>query len=175
MGWIHSPHGIQGWVNVQALTESPDALAAFRTWWIGPRGSGPRGSGQRGAAAPNKREIDVLEVRRAGDHLVARLAGCVGREQALALKGAEIAVPRSWLPAVDEGEVYWDELVGLKVVNEGSESLGVVSGFFSNGGHEVLQVKDDAGVVRLIPYVAATVAEVDLQAGVVLVRWQRDW
>lgn len=165
MGWIHSPHGIQGWLNIQALTESPDALAAFRTWWIGPRG----------ADAANKREIDVLEVRRAGDHLVARLAGVVGREQALALKGAEIVVPRSWLPAVEEGEVYWDELVGLKVVNEAAESLGLVSGFFSNGGHEVLRVEDLAGVERLIPYVAATVAEVDLQAGVVRVRWQRDW
>ncbi|MEO7403628.1 MAG: ribosome maturation factor RimM [Burkholderiales bacterium] len=168
MGWIHSPHGIQGWVNIQALTETPDALAAFRTWWIGPRGAAA-------ANAKGSREIDVLEVRRAGDHLVARLAGCVDREQALALKGAEIAVPRSWLPAVDEGEVYWDELVGLNVVNEGSESLGVVSGFFSNGGHDVLRVKDLAGVERLIPYVAATVEEVDLQAGVVRVRWQRDW
>jgi 16S rRNA processing protein RimM len=157
MGRVHSPFGIKGWVNIQPYSESIDALMAFRSWWIGAR------------------EVNVLEVRRAGDHLVAQIAGCTDRDQALALRGAEIAVPRDELPPIESEEIYWDDLVGLKVVNEAGDQFGLVREVFTNGAHEVLRIVDEAGTERLIPYVAVYIAEVDMQAGLISARWQADW
>ncbi len=45
--------------------------------------------------------------------LIAKFAGCDDRNAAFALKGKEIAVPRDELPAAEEDEYYWSDLVGF--------------------------------------------------------------
>jgi 16S rRNA processing protein RimM len=173
MGRIESPYGIKGWLNIVPYSASPTALLDYREWRIG-----NVGDGDPETAPAAWRAVDVLEARAQGDHLVAHLAGCEDREQAERLKKWEIAVPRSWLPALAENEFYWADLVGLDVVNAQGEKLGVVSGLFSNGVQDVLRVADGtpgAARERLIPYVAQYVQGVDLAARVIRVDWQRDW
>ena len=78
------------------------------------------------------------------------------------------------LPQTPEGEFYQADLIGLAVQNEGGEQLGRVSGMFSNGGHDVLQVRQEGGE-RLLPFVPTVVKGVDLAAGLIHVDWQSDW
>ena len=81
MGRVFAPYGLQGWIHVTPFTEEPSALLDFRTWWIGGE------------------SMEVLEGKLQGKGLVAHLAGVADRDQAALLKGREISVPRSWLPA----------------------------------------------------------------------------
>lgn len=180
MGRIDGAYGVQGWVKVRPYTEAADGLTAFPRWWIGAEGA----TEARGATEANRlRETEVIEARVHGGGLVAHLAGVADRDQAERLKGSEIAVPRAWLPAPGEGEMYWADLIGLAVVNGTDETLGRIERVFSNGSHDVIEVVEDVqgeGQSKkrqawLIPYVAQYVRSVDPEAGVVRVEWEREW
>lgn len=164
MGRFGPPYGVKGWVNVFTFSEQVEALLGHRRWQVG----------ERLEQGGDAREMEVLEGRVQADHLVVQLVGCVDRDQAVRLKGLEIAVPRSHLPAADPDEVYWADLVGSAVVNEQGQGLGVVVEVFSNGSHPVLRVRE-AEIERLIPFVEAYVRETDTAARRIRVDWQQEW
>ena len=108
-----------------------------------------------------------------GRVVVAKLAGCDVREAAAALKGWDVAVPRSALPAPGEGEYYWSDLLGLRVTNVQKEELGRVATLLETGANHVLVVEGDRE--RLIPFVSAVVVSVDLARGELVVDWGADF
>ncbi len=160
MGRVAAPYGVRGWIKVTPFTSSPGSLGAFARWWLGRAGQW--------------QEVEVVESAVHGATLLARVAGCDAREHAARLRGFEVAVPRAALAAPAPGEYYWADLIGLQVVNVEGQSLGTVSGVFSNGAHEVLRVAHGGGE-RLLPFVAAVVRQVDLEARRLEVEWGLDW
>ena len=106
--------------------------------------------------------------------LLAKLDGIETREQAQALKGTAICVPRAALPEPAEGIYYWADLVGLEVVNAQGLVLGVVKGMISSGAQDVMELAGAQGT-RLLPWVGAVVKRVDLEAGRIEVEWGADW
>ena len=160
MGRIAGPYGVKGWIKVQPYTEFPENLCDYARWWV-----------RRDNAA---RELEVLDSALHGATVVAQLAGIDSREAAALLKGSEIAVPREALPAAEEGEHYWADLIGLEVVNVQGEVLGKVSGHFSNGAHDVMRVERD-GAEQLLPYVEAVIRKVDMPGRRITVDWGADW
>jgi 16S rRNA processing protein RimM len=155
MGRVAGPYGVRGWVKVAPQGGTQESLAGAREWWVG---------------------ADAFEVGAARVHgatVVAKLAGVETREQALALKGRTVAVRREALPELEAGRYYLADLIGLEVVNESGEALGVVTRTYSNGVQDVIEVSGDR--TRLIPWVAAVVREVDLPGKQVRVEWGADW
>ena len=114
MGEVLGAYGVHGWLKVRPFTASPEGLLAYRVWWL-----------RRDAAW---REFAVLESRRHGKAVVARLEGLRTREEAFPWRGAEVAVPRTALPPAEAGEVYLADLIGLTVVNRPGATLGRVVG-----------------------------------------------
>lgn len=134
-------------------------LAEAKRWWIGERG------------------YDVV-ARVHGATVVAQLSGVNTREEALALKGSTVSVPREALAKLEEGHYYHADLLGLEVLNEQDARLGTVKRLFTNGAQDVMEVAGvgkEAGKLRLLPWVAAVVKEVDLAGGRIYVRWGADW
>jgi len=84
-----------------------------------------------------------------------------------------VSVERAALPETGEGHYYLADLLGLEVVNEQGERLGVVEKLFTNGAQDVMEVAGDR--TRLLPWVAAVVREVDLLKRKVIVQWGADW
>lgn len=164
MGRIVAPYGVQGWVKVASFTEAQDTLLDHKRWWLG----------REGVPDPQWREMDVLSGRTHADHLIAQFVGVVDRDQAFALKGLVVGLPRAHLPSPGKDEVYWADLVGLAVVNEADALLGEVVEVFSNGSHAVLRVREGA-TERLIPFVAAYVRETDVAARRIRVEWDPSW
>jgi 16S rRNA processing protein RimM len=113
-----------------------------------------------------------------GRALIATLAGVETRDDALALRGAEIGVLRAALPRAKKNEIYWADLVGLEVRNRESKVLGAVVDVVTHGAHPILRVARPAGSVggeRLIPFVPAIVDRVDLDAARIDVDWGEDY
>jgi 16S rRNA processing protein RimM len=155
MGRIAGSYGVRGWVKVAPQGGMQESLAGAKQWWVG---------------------ADAFEVGAAKVHgatVVGKLAGVETREQALALKGKPVAVRREALPEPGTGRYYLADLIGLEVVNESGEELGVVTRTYSNGVHDVIEVTGDR--TRLIPWVSAVVREVDLPKKQVHVEWGADW
>jgi 16S rRNA processing protein RimM len=159
MGRIVAPYGVRGWVKIQPATEEVDGLLQYANWWLGKPGEW--------------QSRNWVEGRAHGSTLVARLEGCEDRDQAFALRGLEIAVPRSALPAPEAGEFYWCDLIGLSVENQAGEALGQVEDVFATGANDVLVVRGERE--RLIPFIEPVVIEVDFAAAKIRVDWGVDY
>lgn len=116
----------------------------------------------------------VAEGRKHGKGVVARLEDCADRDQAQALLNCEIGVRRDQMPPAAPGEYYWNDLLGLEVVNRQNEVLGTVQQLLETGANDVLVVMGERE--RLIPFVLdKVVTRVDLDAGVIQVDWDKDY
>jgi 16S rRNA processing protein RimM len=72
------------------------------------------------------------------------------------------------LPELAEGEFYWCDLLGLKVVTDLGEFLGTLTDIIATGSNDVYVVKNDSREY-LIPALADVVLEVDLDEGKMVV------
>ncbi len=183
MGYISAPFGIKGWVKVQSYAGADGKLADYPTWWLGNEITGWR-------------EVVVEQSQLHGVEVVAKLAGCDDRDVAAGLKGQTVAVPRAAFPAVQEGEYYWADLVGLSVRNSEGLDFGVVTSMLETGANAVMVVRQvvqqdkqqyvvDSGqgmqkkgerqYERLIPFIAPVIKRVDMAASLIEVDWGADF
>ncbi len=121
-----------------------------------------------------ERVLDQLSGRMMAKGLVVRLAEITDRDAAQALHGAEIWITRSQLPAPKDGEFYWVDLEGLRVVNREGISLGTVSHLFETPANPILVTQGERE--RLIPFLMDRFIDaVDIEAGEVRVDWDADF
>ncbi|WP_097461007.1 ribosome maturation factor RimM [Mangrovitalea sediminis] len=166
-GRVTSVFGVKGWVKIYSYTDPMENLLEYKRWEL----RFPDG---------RRQQVKVIEGRRHGPGLVARLAEVDDRDKARLLCGAEIVVPISSLPPLPEGEYYWHQLEGLSVETLGGQRLGVVDHLMETGSNDVLVVRGDAGSIddreRLIPYLPSDVVKaVDLAAGKLVVDWDAEF
>jgi 16S rRNA processing protein RimM len=154
VGRIGGPHGVAGAVRVVSFTQPPGNLLGYRPWLVGD--------------GADYRTVEIVEVSAAGASFIVRLAGVADRDAARQLRGRLIAVPRDALPAAAADEYYWQDLIGMTVVDSARGVLGTVTDLLDTGAHDVLVI--DEGV-HLVPFVAAFVAEVDPPARTIRVTW----
>ena len=162
LGRLADPYGIRGWIRLHPYGDDPLAWAEMPVWWLGKEG-GPW------------REVSLKGLKQHSDGVVALFDGVPDRTAAEAMKGMLFGAPREALPATDDGEFYWSDLVGLDVVNTADEKLGKVAGLIETGANDVLRVVGEDAVERLLPFVDAVVLAVDKAAGVIRVEWGSDW
>lgn len=160
LGHISGVFGVRGWVKVHSDTEPRDNILSYSPWYL-----------RRGDRWEARK---LLDGHSQGKGLVARVQGCDDRDQAAALMGTLIAVPRKQLPALEQDEFYWSDLEGLRVVTTQGVELGQVSHLFSTGANDVLVVKGEHE--RLLPYVwDQVILGVDLEAGLIRVDWDPEF
>ena len=156
VGRVSGAYGVRGWLKVRSDCEPAEQLLGYSPWQLETDGDW---------------RSHVLEAGRVhGAGLVVKLAAVDDRERARALVGADIAVDRSQLPALEVGEHYWADLIGLAVVTRDGESLGRVTGLMATGANDVLVVGGERE--RLVPFIdGQVVLDVDREAGRIEVDW----
>jgi 16S rRNA processing protein RimM len=160
---IGGAYGVKGWVRIVSFTEPPQNLASYRPWLL--------------ARRTGFEPLAVEAIKGHGQGFLVKLGGVESRERAQALAGLEIAVPAAALPAPGRDEYYWKDLVGLVVRTRDGRVLGRIERLLATGAHDVLVVTPDGGpspVEVLIPFVAAVIGDVDLEAGVLVADWEAD-
>ena len=94
-------------------------------------------------------------------------------DEALGYRGCDVAVERWRLPDLEDGEFYWTDLVGLRVVTADGVDLGEVERMLETGANDVMVVR--GGLERLIPFLRGTVVQsVDVERGAIVVDWHPD-
>lgn len=160
LGKIAGVFGVRGWVKIFSETQPKENIFSYNPWQIKLNGQW--------------QSVKVVEGKIHGKGLVAHLEACDDREQARLLTGAEIAIDKAQLPGAEEGEYYWADLIGLKVVTLDGQELGLVDHLFETGANDVVVVKGERE--RLIPFVQGRyIIEVDLEAGVMRVDWDPEF
>ena len=156
LGRIAGVYGVRGWVRVFSDTDPKDNILNYSVWLV------------------NGTPYRVLEGRKHGKGLVARLEGCEDRDQAAVFFDQAIAVYRDQLPPPSPDEFYWADLEGLSVQTINGEPLGQVSHLFGTGANDVLVIKGERE--RLLPFVwDEVVKDVDFDANVIRVDWDPEF
>lgn len=163
LGKIVGVWGVKGWVKLHSYTRHRPDIANYQSWWLKPPA---RKTGNSSAT-----QYAVLNCREQGKGIVAQLEGVDDPDQANALNGWSIWVNQSQLPELPEGQYYWQQLIGLQVVNNESQNLGVVESILETGANDVLVLKSPEGGEVLIPYGDQVVESVDLDSGTLRVNW----
>ncbi|MEX0584630.1 MAG: ribosome maturation factor RimM [Natronospirillum sp.] len=167
LGKITSVYGVRGWVKVYSYTDPMDQILDYERWVLRKDGA--------------DRIMTVERGKSHGKGMIAHLQGVEDREGAEALAGYEILVQRSELPSLPEGEFYWSQLEGLKVITVAGVDLGVVDHLISAGkANDVLVVNStdsaDAQSERLIPYLwDDVIKQVDLEQQCITVDWDPEF
>jgi len=141
-GRVGRPHGLDGSFHV---TGARAALLA---------------SGA--AVRVGDRDTEVVRLAGTDERPIVRLAGFDGREAAEALRGADLLVPRSVAPPLDEDEWWATDLIGCRVV-DGEREVGSVARLVALPSCEALEVAG-AGPEFLVPLVRDAVRSVDVAA-----------
>ncbi len=160
MGRVSGLFGVKGWLKIYSHAAPREGILDYKVWYLMRDG--------------NWQPFRVAAGQRQGKSVVAHLEGYDDRDQATSLLGSDIAIRREQLPALADGEYYWSDLEGLRVVNLQGIELGMVSYLFETGANDVLVVKGERE--RLIPYtLGMAVKSVDLQDGLLTVDWDPDF
>jgi 16S rRNA processing protein RimM len=150
LGQIGAAHGVRGEVRLRSFTADPGAIVSY----------GP-------LETEEGRVVEIESLRPAKDHFVARLAGIRDREAAAQLANIKLYVPRERLPEPEAAdEFYHADLVGLAVVDRAGQKLGTVVAVHNFGAGDLIELRQAEGnATQLLPFDEATVPEVDLAAG----------
>lgn len=166
VGHVHTAYGIKGWVWVMSRTEPIANIFEYGPWYLDRAGT--------------LEAVELAGHRAQGKGLVACIAGCDDRNAADRLLGAGIWVPKASLPALDEDEYYWSELIDMRVITEQGVLLGLVHALMETGANDVIVVRACEGSVdgeeRLLPWLPGRVVRfVDRVNRRITVDWQPDY
>ena len=154
LGQIGAAHGTTGEVRLRSFTSEPEAITGY----------GP-------LETEDGRVLTIESLRPAKDHFVARLSGIADRDAAEQLTNERLYVPRERLPPTDDAdEFYHADLVGLAAVDPAGEVFGTVIAIHNFGAGDLIEVQDQNDrSTRVLPFDKATVPEIDLAAGRIVV------
>jgi 16S rRNA processing protein RimM len=117
----------------------------------------------RGSKGEEPTRVEVVSSRRSPKVLLMRLAGVDSRDEAEALRGYKLCVPRSALPEVGEGEYYHADLVGLDAF-EGPKRIGKVVDVIDYPSIECLKIECEGGHLE-VPMLPRWLDRIDIDAG----------
>ena len=159
IGRVRNAHGIRGELVVEPITDAPDAVFAS-----GRRVFAGTVAGDLAPGAP------TLTVRRsrpfkggwivAFDEIPDRTAAELWRER-------YILAPLADLPPPAEDEVYYHELVGMRVERPGGAVIGDVEGLYELPQGLMLEVRPAGKATVILPYRPEVVLAVDLTRRVI--------
>ena len=146
--------GVRGEVRVTAYTADPMALLAY----------GPllRADGSVG--------LTLTSARPDKNGVVGRAKEITTKEQADALRGLKLHIPRDRLPPPDEDEFYLTDLIGVQARDPEGTVLGTVKAVQNFGADDMLEIAPaQGGPTWYLPFTREAVPELHLAEGWLLV------
>ncbi|MEQ8193223.1 MAG: ribosome maturation factor RimM [Rhodospirillales bacterium] len=162
LGIIVGTRGLKGELRIKSFTQDPADIVAY-----GPLEDrdGKRTFALTVTGEPSGRHKGVL---------FARVKGVGSLEEAEALKGTELYIPRAALPETDDEEFYHMDLIGLRADLAQGGVLGTVRAVEDYGAGTLLEIETDRDAPTrdkyvMVPFTRAAVPEVDIKGGRVTV------
>ena len=156
IGKIERHFGVRGEFKVRLLSDVPGRLDHLKEVQV---------------VAPTGQVVEktVAHVRCAGSTYIMSFVGVTTPEEAVALRGGFIQVPRSPASTLPAGVYFECDLIGMTVENERGDEVGVVEAVLEIPDNHVFVVRKGTEEV-LIPAAKSFVTSVDLVRHRMLVR-----
>lgn len=148
-GQIVNTHGIHGEVRIVPWADSPEFLRGFSTLYA------------------DGTPIRVTSSRVHKGSVIAKLDGVDTVEQAMLLKGKTVQIRRADAK-LPEGSFFLADIIGLPVVDEAGQKLGVLREVLSPSVQQVYVVDGQREI--MIPAVPEFILETNIAGGYIKVR-----
>ncbi|WP_374396401.1 ribosome maturation factor RimM [Tabrizicola sp.] len=154
IGAIAGSFGVNGEVRLKSFCSEPTDIGTY----------GPL------STEDGSRSFQITLTRPVAGGLGARIEGVKTKEQADALRGTSLYVPRDRLPSLPDDEFYHADLIGLSAFDTGGELIGKVTAIYNHGAGDIVEISPNRHKsALLLPFTTAIVPNVDLTAGRIVV------
>lgn len=148
-------HGLKGWLKLHSFTEPCDNVLDYQPWYV--------------KIGEDYRAVVNDGHRWQGDSLLVHVQGFDTREAVHALLNQSLYIDAKQLPALPPGEYYWQQLLGLQVLNLEGYCFGRVTSLMATGANDVMMIEGDKH--HCLPYLKHIIQQVDLVAATMVVDW----
>ena len=155
VGRVVKPHGVRGEMQLAPETDFPDRLVGLREAQL--------------ILAGRPTPVRMETVRRTGTGLLVKITGIESPEDVEAWRGAWLAVRREAAAALPAGRHFVFEVIGMTVLTDAGEPLGMVDEIIRTPANDVFVVHGPRGEV-LIPAIASVVLSVDRDRRCIVIR-----
>ena len=161
VGHLNKPHGTKGELFVWPLTDHPEgSFAPGVILYLGDdTGNAPDST---------QPSIAVLSSRPFRRGFLIRIDGIDSRDQAEALQGRYVLRPIEELEEAEEGELFYHELLGMRVVTAAGEVVGEIVEVYELRPADLLEVKGPSKT-HFIPFLSSVVEGVDKESGTITI------
>jgi len=153
IGYLRRPHGVQGEIIMDLHTDFPDRIKSGRKVYIGEK----------------YEAFTIGSARVHGNGLLVKLRGFDSPETAGRFRNQWVYVKSTEVPALPEGQHYKHELIGLTVMTDNGDKLGILNEVLETGANDVYVVVKEDGKDILLPAIPDVILEVNMNDKVVKV------
>lgn len=151
VGVIASTHGLQGEVNVFPTTEDPNRFKKLKKVTL---------HTQRGEEI----ELDVQSARFFKKFVIVKFKQYNNINDVEKFRGCELTIDRKDAIKLEPGEYYCADLMGLSIVDEDDNLLGVVSDIIQTGANDVYEMTRDGSDEKVyIPAIKDCIKNIDIE------------
>ena len=157
---IHRPHGLNGEVSAEVLTDFPEWLIPGEEVFFG-----------------DKRESHHLfSIRKATNRYLLAFSGKNSRDSVEDLRGKVVYIFAENLPELKDNEYYFHDLIGIKVYTADEKYLGILTEVIRTGANDVYVIKPEENEEKdiLIPAIGSVIMNVDVDKKEMIVQLQ-EW
>lgn len=158
VGIIRKPHGLRGEASVEPWTSSVERFAELKEVSL----VSPDGKLRRAAR--------ISSWRPHGERALILFEGVASPEAAALLREWTIEIPATDARALDDGEYFLHDLIGLQLFDESQLLLGTVEDLQEGGGGLLLRVRTSAKMFANVPFAADYIVSMDIDAKRMVVR-----
>ena len=150
VGSIGGSFGVKGEVRLKSFCADPAAIADYTPLY----------------SEDGRVFAQIVLTGQLKNGFSAQVSGIVTKEDADAMRNTALYAERSVMPAIDDDEYYYADLIGLTVVNTGGTILGKVKSVIDHGAGDLLEITPPTTPETIfLPFSQAAVPTVDLKSG----------
>ncbi len=151
IGKLTKPHGLNGEITLYYSSPHPIYLDGVDVLYIGRK----------------QTPMTLLSFRPHQGRSLLRLEGVKYRDQAEALRGAEVYADRNQLGDLEEDEFYVRDLIGATVTLVDGALLGTLKDVIYTGANDVYVVAREGKADALLPAIHQVIKRIDLEENVI--------
>jgi 16S rRNA processing protein RimM len=158
VGKIRRPHGVQGEMSMEILTDFPEKIQSGLEVFVGVK----------------KTPYQVASTRKTAAGILIRFTSIENPESAGLLRNQFVYLPLSHQLDLPKGRYYHHEIIGMSVVDEQGQTLGLITEILVTGANDVYVVRDESGKETLLPAIKSVILLIDPENKSMKVRMQ-EW
>jgi 16S rRNA processing protein RimM len=140
LGYISKAHGLKGEVKFAYDVQEIQDYLDVRTIYL----------------AKKNMPLEKVRISRLNPHAnkqgILKIVGVNARGEAEALVGSEVWFPVERLPKLEEGQVFYFEIIGFGVSDKAKGPIGKIRDIYETGAEDLLVVDNPDGKEILIPF-----------------------